>query len=79
MDTWFQDNFGIVLDHVYTILDAKVAKDGTRWVKMRNPWKETTPTFARTPPFKPGPMDGGTFWISYKDFKKWYADLELGT
>ena len=61
-------NSGVYANHAYSILGYEKATDGTRFVKLRNPWGES----------EPFPGDGkndGIFKLKLDTFVKLYSNL----
>ena len=63
-----------VEDHDYSILNTFVGKDGTRYVKVRNPWADTSPKIPGLAPRK-DPTDKGIFDIPVGELRKYFADV----
>jgi hypothetical protein len=65
-------NTGVYTDHSYSVLDVKKKSDGTRWVRVRNPWGESEPG-GRAFDGK----DDGKFWMKLEDaarlFRTFYS------
>jgi Calpain family cysteine protease len=81
-----QDKRGIEGGHAYTILEAETIPDGTRLVKVRNPWGKSEwegDWGDRSPKWtdelkkllKHEDKDDGIFWISYEDLLRNYHCL----
>ncbi|KAF2458508.1 hypothetical protein BDY21DRAFT_370743 [Lineolata rhizophorae] len=80
------DEQGFVRSHAYTVIEAREVKEH-RLLKLRNPWgsqewngpwsdgsKEWTPEFMKELNHTFG--DDGVFWISYRDFLRYYSDMD---
>lgn len=65
-------NTGVFTDHSYSVLDVKKKADGTRWVRVRNPWGESEPGGAAF-----DGKDDGKFWMKVEDaarlFRTFYS------
>lgn len=81
-----KDKRGIEGGHAYTILEAETIPDGTRLVKVRNPWgknewegdwsdRSTKWTDELKSFLKHEDKDDGIFWISYDDLLRNYPFL----
>ncbi|KAF2761112.1 cysteine proteinase, partial [Pseudovirgaria hyperparasitica] len=81
-----RDDEGFVRGHAYSVLEAREVNE-LRLLKIRNPWGETewngawsdgskewTPEMMKELGHTFG--DDGIFWISYKDFLKYYPEID---
>lgn len=81
-----EDGQGIASSHAYSVLEARTIPDGTRLLKVRNPWgstewegdwsdrsKKWTDELKKL--LKHEDKDDGIFWISYEDLLRTYPYL----
>lgn len=80
------DERGMVSNHAYSIIEARTIPDGTRLLKVRNPWGDTewegdysdrskkwTEELRKL--LKHEDKDDGIFWITYRDLLRHYPLL----
>lgn len=81
---------GLMMDHSYTILDAKIANGYPQLLQIRNPWghgewkgdwSDFSPLWTEAAKKAYGinelDPDDGSFWMDYKDFLKYFTSLTV--
>lgn len=83
--------FGLFKGHAYSLIKAQETKDGTGFVRVRNPWgneaewqgayADRSPDWNRNPAHKrelnPEIKDDGAFWMRWDDFKGIFTDVDV--
>ena len=79
---------GLSMGHAYTVLKTETLDNGTRLVKLRNPWGEekykgdwsdTSDKWTQADKDKVGfvEKDDGIFFMSVEDFHEWFGDTQI--
>ncbi len=84
-----EDIDGVVQGHAYSIISAKEV-DSFQMINLRNPWgtfewkgdwSDNSPLWKQYPKVAKAldfsPVDDGSFWMDFKDFCKYYKNLDF--